>query len=156
MTASLPNHIPLVGKNKTPVKNSVEKVKEEDDENVAVEMSSNMKKTQPLSQNNMTGSKENGSITSSSRFCSKVTTLQVNSKMTLQPTMQMSKLTANKNEPKHLGPQPIIKSSHSRNMSGNSQSMMNIPSSQNFNQPEPPGFPCKTESKSVNKNLHHG
>lgn len=47
------------------------------------------------------------------------------------------------------------KPNHSRNMSGNSQSMMNIPS-QNFNQPEPTGYPCKTESKHDNKNLRHG
>lgn len=100
MTASLPNHIPMVGKDKTPVKYQVEKINEADDENIAAELSSNMKQTQPRSQVNLTNSKDNASITSNSRFGSKITTLQVNSKLTLQPTMQMSKLTANKNEQK--------------------------------------------------------
>jgi hypothetical protein len=57
-----------------------------------------MKHTLPRSHNNLANSNDNASITSSSRFGSKITTIQANTKLTLQPTLQMSKLTANKNE----------------------------------------------------------
>ena len=60
-------------------------------------MSTTFKKSSNKGIQNRTISKDNGSMSSSSRFGSKQTTLKGGSKMTLQPTMQMSKLTLNKN-----------------------------------------------------------